>query len=105
MASRGPASPAEPPNSTAAQHRAALLAVRAGLPLLLTIAGVVGLVIGHGRTSAAGAGVVLLGIAVMVLMINWLFRLSVESNEEREAEERAREYFDRTGHWPDEQPQ
>ncbi len=103
MASRGPASPAEPPNSTA--RRAGLLAVRVGLPLLLAIAGVVGLVIGHGQTSAAGAGIVLLGIAVMVLMINWLFRLSIASNHDRELEERAREHFDRTGHWPDEQPQ
>jgi hypothetical protein len=32
-----------------------------------------------------------------------MYRLSIRSNEEREGEERAREYFDRTGRWPDEE--
>jgi hypothetical protein len=38
-----------------------------------------------------------------VWMINWLYRLGVSSNEEREDEERAREYFDRTGRWPEDE--
>ena len=50
----------------------------------------------------AGAGVVLLGIAVVVWMINWMFRMSVQSNRDRETEERAREYYDVHGRWPDE---
>ena len=50
----------------------------------------------------AGAGVVLLGIALIVWMINWLFRLSVESNQDREQEEEARRFFDEHGRWPDE---
>jgi hypothetical protein len=36
-------------------------------------------------------------------MINWMFRLSVESNRDRDREEEAREYFDRYGHWPGEE--
>jgi hypothetical protein len=36
-------------------------------------------------------------------MLNWMYRLSVRSNEERELEEQAREHFDRTGRWPDEE--
>jgi hypothetical protein len=35
-------------------------------------------------------------------MINWLFRLSLQSNRDRDREERAREYFDRHGYWPGE---
>jgi hypothetical protein len=77
------------------------LSVRVGLPVLLAIAGVVALIVGHGRTSAAGAGVVLIGVAVMVILIDWLYRLSIASNRDREREEEARQYFDRTGSWPD----
>ena len=40
--------------------------------------------------------------ALIVWMINWMYRMSVESNREREEEERAREYFDLHGRWPDE---
>jgi hypothetical protein len=77
------------------------LTVRVGLPVLLVAAGVVGLIVGHGSTSAAGAGVVLIGVALMVILINWLYRLSIASNRDREREEEAREHFDRTGRWPD----
>jgi hypothetical protein len=42
-------------------------------------------------------------VALIVWMLNWMYRLSLRSNEEREEEERAREHFDRTGRWPDEE--
>jgi hypothetical protein len=69
---------------------------------VIAIAGVIAIVIGHGHTAVAGAGVVLLGIALMVWMINWMFRMSVESNREREREEEARNYFAEHGRWPGE---
>jgi hypothetical protein len=31
-----------------------------------------------------------------------MYRLSIESNRERDREEEAREYFSRHGRWPDE---
>ena len=76
-----------------------LLAIRYGIPLAILIAGIVALVIGG---DAAGAGVVLCGSAFMVLLINVLFRMSIVSNKERDEEERAREEFERSGHWPGE---
>jgi hypothetical protein len=82
--------------------RVVLAATRVWVPVLIAIAGVVGIVIGHGSSSAAGAGVGLLIVAVIVWMINWMFRMSVESNRDRDREEAAREYFDRHGRWPDE---
>ncbi len=82
-------------------RRVSLAFVRVGLPVVLVIAGVILLIIGHAKTAAAGAGVVVLGAAVMVVMLDWLARLSISSTGDREQEERAREYFDRTGLWPD----
>jgi hypothetical protein len=90
-------------NDSAGRTTRILLALtRVWLPLLIAVAGVVAIVLGHGRTTLAGAGVVLLGTGLMVWMINWMFRLSVQSNRDREREEEAREYFDRHGRWPDE---
>ncbi len=79
-----------------------LSATRVWVPALIAIAGVVGIVIGHGKSAAAGAGVGLVIVALIVWMINWMFRMSVESNRDRDREEEAREYFDRHGRWPDE---
>jgi hypothetical protein len=78
-----------------------LSATRLWLPLLIAVAGVVGLVVGHGRTAAAGAGVGLLLVALTVWLINWMYRISVASNRDRDREEEARAYFDRHGRWPD----
>lgn len=80
-------------------RRLGLLAVRYGIPLAMTIAGIVCLSIGG---DAAGSGVVLIGSAGIVLLLNALFRLSLVSNREREQEERAREQFEREGRWPGE---
>jgi protein-S-isoprenylcysteine O-methyltransferase Ste14 len=90
--------------------RVAMAATRIWLPLAIAVAGVVLIVIGRARYSdlantqslESAAGVSLLLVALIVWMLNWMYRLSVRSNEDREYEERAREYFDRTGRWPDE---
>ncbi len=80
-------------------RRIGLAAVRYGLPLAMTIVGIVMLELGD---YEAGFGVVLIGCAGIVLLINSLFRLSIRSNEERAEEERAREQFERSGRWPGE---
>ena len=82
--------------------RVILAATRVWVPVVIAVAGVLGIVIGHGKSSAAGAGVGLVIVALIVWMINWMYRLSIESNRERDREEAAREYFDRHGRWPDE---
>jgi hypothetical protein len=66
------------------------------------VAGIVAIVLGHGRTAEAATGVGLLIVALIVWMVNWLFRLSLQSNRERVEEERARDYFGRHGRWPGE---
>jgi protein-S-isoprenylcysteine O-methyltransferase Ste14 len=81
-----------------------LVTIRWLLPLAVAIAGLVAIVLGHARASSpsAAAGVGLIIVALIVALLNWLFRMSVESNREREREEAAREYFTEHGRWPDE---
>jgi hypothetical protein len=74
--------------------------VRYGLPAAMTIAGIV--LIAVGDEFVAGAGVVLIGIALVVFLMNLYVRLSMASEGDREREEAARRYYDRHGHWPDE---
>ncbi|MGA9856880.1 MAG: hypothetical protein WBQ18_03405 [Solirubrobacteraceae bacterium] len=85
---------------------------RLWLPLAIAVVGIVMIVLGHGSLSDkstsdaidSGAGVALVITAIIVWMINWMYRLSLRSNDDREEEERAREYFDRTGRWPEDEP-
>jgi hypothetical protein len=76
--------------------------VRYGLPLALALAGVVLIVFAY-TSEADAAGITLIGVGALVSIANSFMRLSESSNRDREAEEEARRYFDRHGHWPDEE--
>jgi protein-S-isoprenylcysteine O-methyltransferase Ste14 len=85
--------------------------MRYWLPGGIAVFGVVLIVLGHAAYSystsshslESATGVALLIVAVIVWMINWMYRLSISSNIEREEEEQAREHFDRTGRWPEDE--
>ena len=85
---------------------------RVWLPISIAALGVALIVLGHGSYSSlastqsleSATGVSLIIVAVIVWMINWLYRLGVSSNLDRDEEERAREHFDRTGRWPEDDP-
>jgi drug/metabolite transporter (DMT)-like permease len=84
-------------------RRLVLTATRVGVPLAMAVAGIVVVVAEQGRDdSTSAAGVSLIIAALIVWMINWMFRMSVSSNEDRDREEEARRYFDEHGRWPDE---
>lgn len=78
-----------------------MFAVRYLLPLAIFLAGVLVLIFEpgvdgwHGFFTATGA-------ALSVLLLNWLFRIGVAGDRERQDEEDARAYFTEHGHWPDE---
>jgi hypothetical protein len=62
--------------------------VRIVLPAAIAVAGIV--LIAIGGDAPLGAGIVLLGVAGLVVLANVLMRLSLQSEREREEEERRR---------------
>jgi hypothetical protein len=79
-----------------------LLIVRYGLGALMVIAGLVLVVINPGGFGVDGFALAV-GGGLSVLLINYLFRLGVSSNLDREREEAARRYLEEHGVWPDEE--
>jgi hypothetical protein len=77
---------------------ALLIAVRYGIPAAVVLAGVILLALGPSPEGAAA--IVAAGLSIWLL--NELYRLGVRGDRERDAEDAARAYFDRYGHWPDE---
>ncbi len=76
--------------------------LRYALPAIVVVAGLVVMALGGTNNVEGGAGIVSAGLAIY--FINWLFRMGVEGEGEREAEEEARAYFDTHGFWPGEGP-
>jgi hypothetical protein len=76
-----------------------LVAVRVLLPAAIAIVGVVLVLVGG--DAARGAGVVLIGVAALVVLANLLMRLGIASERDREREEARRREFSRRGRWPD----
>lgn len=65
-----------------------LLLVRVVLPALIAVVGVVLVVVGG--DSARGAGIVLIGVAGLVVLANAFMRLALQSERDREREEERR---------------
>jgi len=80
-------------------HSWPLVALRYVLPGLVILGGVVVMALGSESDLEGGAAIVSAGLAIF--FVNWLFRAGVAGEGEREREDRAREYFDRHGRWPE----
>jgi len=78
-----------------------LPAIRYGLPAALVVAGFAILAFADGALRWEGWAMCV-GAGLSVLLINVLFRFGARGDQERDAEEAAREYFARHGRWPDE---
>jgi hypothetical protein len=72
--------------------------VRFALPASTAVVGIVLIVVGG--DAAKGAGVVLIGVAGLIVLANVLIRLGVQSERDREREEARREFFAEHGRWP-----
>ncbi len=76
-----------------------LRALRYVLPAVVVLGGIVVMAMGGEDNLEGGAGIVSAGLAIDLM--NWLFRAGTAGEREREAEDAAREHFDRHGRWPD----
>jgi drug/metabolite transporter (DMT)-like permease len=74
--------------------------VRIWLPAAIAVAGV--LLVAFGGDAARGAGIVLIGVAALVVLANLFIRLGLLSERDREREQERRRSFTRRGRWPDE---
>jgi len=90
--------PGSPPEPTPKRAAWLLDAVRYGIPSIVVFGGIVVMAFGDENHLEGGAGIVSAGLAIF--FVNWLFRTGVDGDRERDAEEAAREYFDRHGRWP-----
>ncbi len=78
-----------------------LNAVRYALPAGLVLAGFIILFVGSDSIRWDGWAMCV-GAGLALLLLNVLFRYGAKGDEERDAEDAAREYFAQHGRWPDE---
>jgi len=71
--------------------------VRWGIPLLLVVSGAI-VVWG---TDVEGVGEALIAAAVCVWLANAMVRFAFRDSQDRDRDERNREFFDEHGYWPD----
>lgn len=90
--------PARPLRGPARARRWLLLGIRYVLPVVVTVCGVVIMAFGSETDLEGGASIVSAGLAIYFL--NWLYRIGVTGDRERDTEEAARDYFSRHGRWP-----
>jgi len=99
-----PASPASPASARAPSDQrpgAWALFVRYGIGGVMILGGIIVLIISPDGFGTEGFSMAV-GGGLSVILLNWLFRLGVSGDRERQEEEAARAYFDRHGRWPDE---
>jgi hypothetical protein len=90
--------PPSPPAATAPPTPLVLRFTRYGIPALAVLAGVVAMCFGTETSLVGGAG--LIGAGLAIWLISWLYRIGVDGDRARDAEDRARSYFERHGRWP-----
>jgi hypothetical protein len=79
-----------------------LLVVRYGIGGVMVLAGIAMLIVNPSGLGVDGFAMAV-GGGLSVLLINFLYRLGVSGDREREEEERARAYLDEHGEWPEEE--
>jgi hypothetical protein len=80
-----------------------MFVIRYGLGGVMVLAGIVLLIVSPASEGVDGFAMAV-GGGLSVVMLNFLFRLSVSSEADRAAEERARAFFDEHGEWPEDEP-
>lgn len=95
---------AQPPSADRPQRSRLEIFIRYVLPAVVVVGGLIAFIIDPSLTGAEGAAGII-GAGLAIYLFNWLFRIGLAGERDRDDEERAREYFDKHGYWPDEAPQ
>ena len=74
--------------------------IRYGLPVALVLAGFVVLAVVDDPIRWDGWAMCV-GSGLSILLLNALFRYGAKGDDERDAEQAARDYLGKHGHWPD----
>lgn len=77
-----------------------LVFVRYVLPAAICLAGVILIALDPGGTGVEG-GLAVIGAGLAVALLNFLHRIGVSGEGERDEEEAARRFYDEHGRWPD----
>lgn len=77
--------------------------IRFWLPTALCIGGIAVIVIGGVDETSLEVGIPVFSAGASIWLLNFLYRVGVSGDGERDAEEDARAYFALHGHWPGEQ--
>jgi hypothetical protein len=78
--------------------------VRVWLPVLIIAGGIVVIVATGGSETGVEGGAGIIGAGASVWLLNVIFRVGVQGERERDAEDEAREFYAEHGYWPDEAP-
>jgi hypothetical protein len=77
-----------------------LVFVRYVLPAVICLAGVILIALDPGGVGLEG-GLAVIGAGLSVALLNFLHRIGVSGEGERDEEEEARRFYDEHGRWPD----
>jgi hypothetical protein len=78
--------------------------VRVWLPVGILLGGVAMIAGTGGSIEGWEGGGAMFGAGLSVWLLNLFFRVGVAGDRERDAEDRARTFYDEHGYWPDEAP-
>jgi hypothetical protein len=81
--------------------------VRTWLPVAVITAGAVLMIVGGFKDFDINwleGGGLLISAGLSIWLLNFLYRVGVSGDRERDDEDRARDYFAEHGRWPDEEP-
>lgn len=80
-----------------------ILFLRWWLPGIVVAGGVAVIVLRGFDDIGLEGGAGIIGAGLSIALMNWLWRVGVSGDAERDAEDAARRHFDATGRWPDEE--
>jgi hypothetical protein len=78
--------------------------VRVWLPVLIIVGGIVVIIATGGSETGVEGGAGIIGAGASVWLLNLIFRVGVQGERDRDAEDEARAFYAEHGYWPDEAP-